>query len=134
MCLWHNRKNESRILAGKFWSLMDLYGQNDKAVKPSLKSINDQPKRSLIRLRVKTMEDLARLLRKCTGYMILSLIYPAINTTKLAAFVDRAELGEKGRVTRSRIGHAFTIFCPLLWLQSFSEPDKFLGCSISGTM
>ena len=54
----------------------------------------------MIGLRVKTTEDLARQLRKCTGYMLPSLVYPAISSTKLAAFVIRHNAGRK------RAGHA----------------------------
>ena len=54
----------------------------------------------MIGLRVKTTGDLARQLRKCTGYMLPSLVYPAISSTKLAAFVIRHNAGRK------RAGHA----------------------------
>ena len=54
----------------------------------------------MIGLRVKTAGDLARQLRKCTGYMLPSLVYPAISSTKLAAFVIRHNAGRK------RAGHA----------------------------
>ena len=54
----------------------------------------------MIRLRVKTTGDLARQLRKCTGYMLPSLVYPAISSTTLAAFVVRHNAGRK------RAGHA----------------------------
>ena len=54
----------------------------------------------MIGLRVKTTGDLARQLRKCTGYMLPSFVYPAISSTKLAAFVVRHNAGRK------RAGHA----------------------------
>ena len=54
----------------------------------------------MIGLRVKTMGDLARQLRKCTGYMLPSLVYPVISSTKLAAFVVQHNAGRK------RAGHA----------------------------
>ena len=38
----------------------------------------------MIGLRVKTTGDLARHLRNCTDYMLPSLVYPAISSTKLA--------------------------------------------------
>ena len=70
--------------------------------------------------------DLARQLRKCTVYTLPSLVYPVINSTKLAAFVV---LGERGR------GHAINDrtyvqrFCPLhaLAAHGCSESDKFYG-------
>ena len=34
-------------------------------------------------------EDLARQLQKCTGYMLPSIVYPAIGSTKFAAFIVR---------------------------------------------
>ena len=74
---------------------MDLYGGNGKTAKAEPESINDRPKRSMIGRRVKTMEDLARQLQKCTGYMLPSFVYPAINCTKLAAFVSRYRTGRK---------------------------------------
>ena len=52
----------------------------------------------MIGLRVKTTGDLARQLR--TGYILPSLVYPAIRSTKLAAFVVRHNAGRK------RAGHA----------------------------
>ena len=85
--------------------------------RPSPKSINDRPKRSMIGRRVETTEDLARQLQKCTG----SCFHPSSTQSSAAqsSLLSSlgAELGEKGRVTRSMIGHAFTInFCPLLEL------------------
>ena len=53
-------------------------------------------------LRVKTAVNLARQLRKCTGYMLPSLVYPTISSTKLASAFDTA-LGERGR------GHAIIL-------------------------
>ena len=90
--------------------MLVLYGGNGKAAKAESESINDRQKRSMIGRRVKTTEDLARELQKCTGYMLPSFVYPAISCTKLAAFVVRRGAGRKGRVTRSMVGHAFTIF------------------------
>ena len=49
----------------------------------------------MIGRRVKTTEDLARQLQKCTGYMLPSFVYPAISCTKLAAFVIRRGAGRK---------------------------------------
>ena len=57
----------------------------------------------MIGLRVKTTGDLARQLRKCTGCMLPSLVYPAISSTKLAAFVVRHNAGRK------RAGHAINV-------------------------
>ena len=54
----------------------------------------------MIGLRVKTTGDLGRQLRKCIDYMLPSLVYPAISSTKLAAFVIRHNAGRK------RAGHA----------------------------
>ena len=59
---------------------------------------------------MKTTEDLARQLQ----------------TSLPSSFC--AELGEKGRVTRSMIGHVFTIFLSITRAtRSYSEPDKFYG-------
>ena len=44
---------------------------------------------SIIELHVKTAGDLARELRKCTGYMLPSFIYPTISSTKLTIFPIR---------------------------------------------
>ena len=44
---------------------------------------------SIIELHVKTAGDLARELRKCTGYMLPSFIYPTISSTKLTIFPVR---------------------------------------------
>ena len=41
------------------------------------------------------MEDLARQLQKYTGYMLPSLVYPPISSTKLGAFVIRHSAGRK---------------------------------------
>ena len=79
--------------------ITDLYGRNGKAGKSSPKSINIRPKRSMIGPRVKNTEDLARQLRKCTGYMLHSFVYPAISSTKFAAFVVRHGAAQKRRVT-----------------------------------
>ena len=57
---------------------------------------------SMIGLRVKTTVDIVRQLRKCTGYMLLSLVYPASNSTKLAAFVVRHSAGRKRAGSRDR--------------------------------
>ena len=93
-----------------------LYGQNGKAAKPESKSINDRTKRSMIGLRVKTTVDLARQLRKCTGYMLPSLVCPAISSTKLASFVIRHSAGQKRAGSRD---HTYVQhFCPFLWLHT----------------
>ena len=75
-----------------------------------------------------TTVDLARQLRKCAGYMLPSLVYPAISSTKLAAFVVRHNAGQK------RAGHAINdgtcvhhFLSIALAGHTCSESDKFYG-------
>ena len=73
---------------------------------------------------MKSTEDLARQVQKCAGYMLPSLVYPAISSTNPAAFVVRHNVGKRGRVTRSMIGRAFTIFL-IIALAAYTA--EFLG-------
>ena len=71
---------------------------------------------------MKNTEDLARQLRKCTGYMLPSFVYPAISSTKLAAFVVRHGAAQKraGYVINDRTSKTLaTRSCP--------QADKFFG-------
>ena len=56
---------------------------------------------------MKTTVDLARQLRKCTGYMLPSLVYPAISSTKFASLVVRHSAGRKRAGSRD---HMFSVF------------------------
>ena len=96
------------------WSLTDLYGRNGKAAKSSPKCINDRAKQSMIGLRVKNTEDLARQVRKCAGYMLPSLVYPAISSTSPAAFVVQHNAGQKraGHAINDRMCVHHYYFCP----------------------
>ena len=102
---------------------------NGKAAKSSPKCINDRTKRSMIGLRVKSTEDLARQVRKCAGYMLPSFVYPAISSTNPAAFVVRHNAGQKraGHAIndRTRVHHIFVHSSGCIY--TCSESDKFYG-------
>ena len=83
----------------------------------------------MIGLRVKSTEDLARQVRKCAGYMLPSLVYPAITSTTPAAYVVRYNAGQKrADHAINDHGRAFTIFLSIaLAAYTCSESDKFYG-------
>ena len=82
----------------------------------------------MIGLRVKTTVDLARQLRKCAGYMLPSLVYPAISSTKLAAFVVRHNAGQKRAAHAINDGTCVHHFLSIaLAAHTCSESDKFYG-------
>ena len=84
---------------------------------------------------MKNTEDLAGQRQKCTGYMLPSFIYPAISSTKLAAFVVRHGAAQKGAdymINDRACVHA--IFSITLAARSCSEPINLMDCSTAGAM
>ena len=100
------------LLRGKIWSSADLYRQNGKAAKSKSEICNDRTNGSIIKLHVKTAGDLAKQLRKSTGYMLPSFIYPTAAQSLLSSPFGIL-LGKRERVTPSMIGHVCTVtVCP----------------------
>ena len=129
---------------------MVLNGRNGKGRKAESESINDRPKRSMIGPRLKNTEDLARQLRKCTGYMLPPFVYPAISSTKLmasrlfqnyvffSAIQARKSVSPKSRKMGGKahsmfdIEHRMGLMLPFdVRYRTSNGPDAAIRCSIS---